>query len=148
MPTIMPSFPMGKISTIRMMPKMIPCYLEVGLAPPSPSSRPCTSPCLLPHSPNSLSLSPTLSLSLSLSSSPSPSPSLSLTLSPSLSPHRFTPFPCPLEVALVGLRDMKPRMVAGFSQPIAAPYLEFEYGHRSAPERCAPPPEDRGVEIY
>ena len=42
---------------------------------------------------------------------------------------------CYLEVALIGVRDMKPRTVAGFQQAISAPYIEFEYGHRSAPER-------------
>ena len=42
---------------------------------------------------------------------------------------------CYLEVALIGVRDMKPRLVAGFEQAISAPYIEFEYGHRSAPER-------------
>ena len=43
--------------------------------------------------------------------------------------------PCFVEVALVGVRDMQPRIVAGLAVEISSPYVEFEYGHRNAPER-------------
>ena len=43
--------------------------------------------------------------------------------------------PCYVEVSLVGVRDMLPRMVAGVPVEIAQPYVEFEYGHRSCAER-------------
>jgi hypothetical protein len=43
--------------------------------------------------------------------------------------------PCYVEVSLVGVRDMLPRMVAGVPVEIAQPYVEFEYGHRSCTER-------------
>jgi hypothetical protein len=43
--------------------------------------------------------------------------------------------PCYIEVSLVGVRDMQPRTISGVPVEISAPYVEFEYGHRSASER-------------
>ena len=43
--------------------------------------------------------------------------------------------PCYIEVSLVGVRDMQPRMVSGVPVEISAPYVEFEYGHSSSTER-------------
>tara|TARA_B110001452_G_scaffold264206_1_gene266845 strand:- start:238 stop:4518 length:4281 start_codon:yes stop_codon:yes gene_type:complete len=43
--------------------------------------------------------------------------------------------PCYIEVSLVGVRDMQPRTISGVPVEISAPYVEFEYGHRSAAER-------------
>ena len=43
--------------------------------------------------------------------------------------------PCYIEVSLVGVRDMQPRMVSGVPVEMSAPYVEFGYGHSSSTER-------------
>ena len=66
-----------------------------------------------------------------------PNPLLEIMPAPKINYIRTMPkmIPCYLEVALVGVRDMRPISVAGIKKPVTAPYIEFEYGHRLAPER-------------
>jgi len=42
---------------------------------------------------------------------------------------------CLVEISLVGVRDMQPREIFGVPVEIAMPYVEFEYGDRTADER-------------